>query len=54
MRPLSCVSATGHAAQSANFGLERILVLKPLDATERGYLRGSEQNWRQTVAGAPV
>ena len=36
------------------FGLERIFVFKPLDATERGFFRGNKQDRRQAVAGAPV
>src|SRR6266404_4253010 len=36
------------------FSLERIFVFKPLDATERGFLCGNKQDWRQAVAGATV
>src|SRR5260370_31977489 len=36
------------------FGLERIFVFEPLDATERRFLRGNKQDRRQAVAGAPV
>ena len=36
------------------FGLERIFVFKPLDATERRFFRGNKQDRRQAVAGAPV
>ena len=39
---------------SIKFGLERIFVLEPLDATERGVFRGNKQDRRQAVAGAPV
>src|SRR5260370_30801892 len=39
---------------SVKFGFERIFVFKPLDATERGFFRGNEQDRRQAVAGAPV
>src|ERR1700682_2080165 len=39
---------------SVKFGFERIFVFKPLDATERGFLRGNKQDRRQAVAGAPV
>src|ERR1700682_5272683 len=34
------------------FGLERIFVFKPLDATGRPFIRGNKQNWRQAAAGA--
>ena len=36
------------------FGLERIFVLKSLDATGRGFFCSNKQDWRQAVAGAPV
>src|ERR1700676_3093689 len=36
------------------FGLERIFVFKPLDATGRPFIRGNKQNWRQAAAGAAV
>ena len=39
---------------SLEFGFERIFVLKPFDAIERGFFRGNEQDRRQAVAGAPV
>ena len=39
---------------SLEFGFERMFVLKPFDAIERGFFRGNEQDRRQTVAGAPV
>src|SRR5580700_759814 len=39
---------------SVKFALERIFVFKPLDATERGFLRGNEQDRYQAVTGAPV
>jgi hypothetical protein len=39
---------------SVKFGFERIFVFKPLDGTERGFFRGNQQDWRQSVAGAPV
>src|SRR5258705_13502493 len=39
---------------SVKFGFERIFVFKPLDATERGFFRGSQQDRGQAVAGAPV
>src|ERR1700722_8108230 len=41
-------------AVSVKFGLERIFVLKPLDATERRFVRGNQQDRRQAAAGAPV
>src|SRR5882757_10994514 len=37
-----------------NFGLERIFVLKSLDATERGFFSSNKQDWRQAVTRAPV
>src|SRR5258707_5619281 len=39
---------------SVKFGFERIFVFEPLDATERGFLRGNKQDRRQAVARAPV
>src|SRR6202040_2210774 len=39
---------------NVKFGLERIFVFKPLDATERGFFRGNKQDRGQAVAGAPV
>src|ERR1700675_1101270 len=39
---------------SVKFALERIFVFKPLDATERRFLRGNKQDRRQAVARAPV
>src|SRR5882672_10582032 len=36
------------------FGLERIFVLKSLDATGRGFFCGNKQDRRQAVARAPV
>src|SRR6266852_3571175 len=39
---------------SVKFGFERIFVFEPLDATERRFFRGNEQDRRQAVAGAPV
>jgi hypothetical protein len=39
---------------SVKFALERIFVFKPLDATERRFLRGNKQDRRQAVAGAAV
>src|SRR3984893_11913934 len=39
---------------SVKFGFERIFVFKPLDATERRFLRGNKEDRRQAVAGAPV
>src|SRR6202051_4386368 len=39
---------------SVKFGLERIFVLKPLDATQRRFFRGNKQDRGQAVAGAPV
>src|SRR3984957_14473467 len=39
---------------SVKFGLKRIFVLKPLDATERGFFGGNKQDRRQAAAGAPV
>jgi hypothetical protein len=36
------------------FGLERIFVFKPLDATGRAFFCGNKQDRRQAVAGAPV
>src|SRR3954470_19431110 len=36
------------------FGLERIFVFKPLDATGRGFIRGNKQDWRQAAAGSTV
>src|SRR3984957_9323430 len=36
------------------FTFEPIFVFKPLDATERAFFRGSKQDRRQAVAGAPV
>jgi hypothetical protein len=36
------------------FGFKRIFVFKPLDATERLFLRGNQQDRRQAGAGAPV
>jgi hypothetical protein len=39
---------------SVKFGLERIFVFKPLDATERRFIRGNKQDRGHAVAGAPV
>ncbi len=39
---------------SIKFALERIFMFKSLDASERGFFRGSKQDRRQAVAGAPV
>src|ERR1700682_4812789 len=39
---------------TVKFVFERIFVFEPLDATERGYLRGNKQDRRQGVAGATV
>src|SRR5260370_24459278 len=41
-------------AVSIKFGLERIFVFEPRDTTERGFLRGNEQDRCQAIAGAPV
>src|ERR1700692_3911692 len=37
---------------SVKFGFERIFVFKPLDATERGFFRGNQQDRRQAVQDA--
>ncbi len=39
---------------SVKFGLERILVFKPLDATQRSFFRRNKQDRRQAIAGAAV
>jgi hypothetical protein len=33
-----------HRPVSVKFGLERIFVFEPLDATERGFFRGNKQD----------
>src|SRR5258705_3718469 len=39
---------------SVEFGFERMFVFEPLDASERGFFRGNQQDRRQSVAGAAV
>ena len=39
---------------SVEFALERIFVLKPLDATGRRSFRGNKQDGRQAIAGTSV
>jgi hypothetical protein len=39
---------------NVKFGLERMFVFEPLDATERGFFHGNKQDRHQAVAGATV
>jgi hypothetical protein len=51
---VACQCDRSRRPVSVKFSLERIFGFKPLDAIERSFFRGSKQDRRQAVAGAPV